>query len=526
VSSAHICSVLVLDDEPHVRAALSRLDLGPGISMFPCATAAEVEATMAREPIDVAIVDQRLGPGEPSGLAVLDRIHVRDPDCFRIIFTGGADLEFATVAINSGQIDAFITKPWDDAQVLSLIHQGAEACLLRRHNRALLGELSQRNADLIDFNANLERLVAERTAHLREAHERLKQQQQAIIRLETSGVLSFVARGMAHELNNPLAAILGYAQRLRRSAEGDTAKRLEVILAEVERCRQLVDQLRRIAMPLNEVIEVCAPAELLAQAERQRRERGAAVPIILVAPEIPEVLAAPQAIIRVLDEVLSNALAFGATRVELSATVEYGRAHLVLANDGATPSDENAADATKPFFTTRAAAGNRGLGLAIAAGLLRDQDGHLELLPRPAGGASVVVTLPAREAQPVQSQPSAPPAQAGEILIIEDEALLAELLSEGLSEAGWKVTIAGDCAAARTRIGERGWNAVLIDQHLPDGNGLDLAVELSACGLHGRLAIMTGDAQAIEGQAMGLPILAKPFRIELALALAASLSEH
>jgi CheY-like chemotaxis protein len=370
------------------------------------------------------------------------------------------------------------------------------------------------------------RQVEERTAHLREAHERLKQQQQAIIRLETSGVLSFVARGMAHELNNPLAAILGYSQRLRRSAEGDAAKRLDVILTEVDRCRQLVDQLRRIAMPLNEGIEVCAPGELLAQAERQRRERGAAVPIILVAPGIPQVLAAPQAIIRVIDEILSNALAFGATRVELSASVEYGRVHLVLANDGATPSDESYVNATKPFFTTRTAAGNRGLGLAIAAGLLRDQDGHLELLPRPEGGALVVVTLPVREVQPTQIRSTAPAPHAGAILLIEDEQLLAELLSEGLSEAGWSVTVAGDCAAARTRISERGWDAVLIDQHLPDGNGLDLAVELAACGMHGRLAIMTGDAQAIEGQAMGLPVLAKPFRIELALALAASLCDR
>ena len=136
----------------------------------------------------------------------------------------------------------------------------------------------------------------------------------------------------------------------------------------------------------------------------------------------------------------------------------------------------------------------------------------------------MVITLPAIEdQQPLRTLVTAS-AHAGEILVIEDEPLLAELLSEGLREAGWMVTVAHHCASARARISDRSWDVVFIDQHLPDGNGLDLAVELTACGLHGRLAIMTGDPQAIEGQTIGLPVLAKPFRIELALALAASLS--
>ena len=146
---------------------------------------------------------------------------------------------------------------------------------------------------------------------------------------------------------------------------------------------------------------------------------------------LPKVRAAPHSIARVMDEALSNALAFGATQVLLTASVEFGRVRLSLANNGATPGDEIAANATKPFFTTRAAAGNRGLGLAIAAGLLRDQEGHLELLSRPEGGALVVITLPAVEDQQSVNLSVSAVAHAGAILIIEDEHL-QELLRVSL----------------------------------------------------------------------------------------------
>jgi signal transduction histidine kinase len=524
--TTQISSVLVLDDETNVRRALGRLDLGPGIAVHLCATAAEAHTALALEPIDVVLVDQHLGPGDPAGLEVLAGIRESDPDCFRIIFTGGADLEFAVQAINRGHIDAFLTKPWDDSQVVALLHQGAETALLRRHNRALLGELAQRNADLLAFSTNLENLVEERTSHLRqareelrEAHERLQQQQQALVRLETHGVVNFLARGMAHELNNPLAAILGYAQRLRRgSADADTQRRLDVILTEVERCRQLVEQLRRMAAPLDEEPVACDPAEALAAAERRRREAGRPVPELSTAPRLPRVLAAPRALARVLDEVLGNAMDFGATRCELTAESRLGRARLHLANNGATPGEAEAANATKPFFTTRAAAGNRGLGLAIAAGLLRDQEGHLELSPRSGGGAVATIQLPLAPGSGTESglRPVAADQPGTAVLVVDDEPMLVELLTESLRERGFDVHRAGSVADALAQLGARAWGAVVADYRLPDGTGLELIqrAQRQAPTLAGHCALMTGDSQALAETSGRLPVLAKPFRID------------
>jgi DNA-binding NtrC family response regulator len=85
--------ILVLDDEPNVRRALARLDLGPAMQLLPAATAAEADALVDEGGIDVVLVDEHLGPGQPRGLDWLARLQAKDPDCFRIIFTGAADLD-------------------------------------------------------------------------------------------------------------------------------------------------------------------------------------------------------------------------------------------------------------------------------------------------------------------------------------------------------------------------------------------------------------------------------------------------
>ncbi len=508
--------ILVLDDEPNVRRALARLDLGPAMQLLPAATAAEADALVDDGSVDVVLVDEHLGPGQPRGLDWLAWLQAKDPDCFRIIFTGAADLDFAVRAINGGVIDAFLTKPWSDEQVIALMHQGAEASLLRRHNRALLQELAQRNADLLGFNENLERLVEERTANLREAHEHLKQQQQALIRLETQGLLSHLAMGLAHELNNPLAVILGYAQRLKRqSQEPDLVRRLDIILTEVDRCRSLVDQLRHIAAPLDEDTVPLSPEEMLGEVIRRRNEAGRPTPALEIGGQVPEVIAAPGALRRVLNEVLDNAVIAGAKTVVLGGETEYERAILCLGNDGVTPSEDEVTNAIKPFFTTRAAQGARGLGLAVAAGLLRDQDGHIELAARADGGALVVITLPAKIGSGVVS--ALAPADrefaglTGAVLVVDDDILVGELLADVLHDLGAKTILARTCGEARAALAQAQIVAVLSDRHLPDGSGEALLDECEAAGLHGRVAMISGD---LPPAGTSRPALGKPFRCE------------
>ena len=509
--------VLVVDADAEKRAACQRLALGSVIGLHFAATVEAADELLCTQQIDVALVDWQVGHDTPAGLAWLGRLQAQDPDCFRVVTTALADPAAAIAAVNGGVIDAFLAWPWKEAQAVALIHQGAEACLLRRHNRALLLELSDRNSELLDFTDNLERLVAERTARLQEANERLLQQQQALVRLETQGVVSHLARGLAHELNNPLAVILGYSQRLQRTAtDADAQRRLATILDEVERCRGLVDQLRRLAAPLDEETEDVDVAAVLAQVLAVRAAAQQPVPVLRVHGDIPTALAAPVALRRVLAEVVSNAVTAGAQHLDVSGMIEYERIAFHVGNDGITPTEDEAAHATKPFFTTHAAEGARGLGLAVAAGLLRDQQGHLELVPLVSGGALAVIYLPRGVGtSPARASARHDGSDAGSVLVVDDDALIGELLSDVLRELGLRTQVVQTCAAARTFIAERrstdGSLAVLADLHLPDGNGAWLLDELERQPqFDGRCALITGDSLPHGTR----PMLAKPFRIE------------
>jgi signal transduction histidine kinase len=516
--------VLVVDDDPNVLKALARLDLGPQFVLRLCGTAAEAEVVMARDEIEVALVDQHLGVGAPTGLSLLARLRERDVDCFRIIFTGAADLDFAVSAINQGLIDAFLVKPWTAEHLISLLNQGCETSLLRRHNRQLARELADRNAALEHLNQQLERMVGERTASLRVTLDQLRQQQVELVRLETQSTVSQIARGLAHELNNPLAAILGYSQRLLRrlGSDLDAASRLEVILAEVERCRGLVEQLRNLAAPLDEMPRSCDPAAILNQASVRLQTTGVAVPEYRIEPPLPQVLAAPRSLVQVFEQVLDNARLAGARTCRLSAEIEGPRVRLLLVNDGATPTDEATRNATRPFFTTRSDRGHRGLGLAMASALLREQEGSIMLDLRADGepGACVVISLPLAEPAPAITTQVQEHPDSGQILVVDDDPMITELLSDCLREDGLSVVVVATAEEAKATLVTHAIRVVIADYHLERSSGVELLKELIARqpGLADHVAVFTGanDAHTLDKihNDTGFRVLAKPFHLE------------
>lgn len=124
------------------------------------------------QPISLILSDQRMPVME--GVEFLARAKEMSPDTTRIMLTGYADMNAVTSAVNKGEIFRYITKPWEDEALLSVIWQGVEQYRLITERKELLELTSRQNEELKDLNQNLEKKVEERTKEVQELYKELK----------------------------------------------------------------------------------------------------------------------------------------------------------------------------------------------------------------------------------------------------------------------------------------------------------------------------------------------------------------
>ena len=132
-------TVLIVDDEEYVRSALRRSLRKSGHTLLFAESGAEALAVLQRGPVDVVISDH-LMPGM-TGLQLLRQVRQVKPYAGRIMLTGHADLETALESIRIGDIDRFLTKPWDDVDLRVALDMAAEKAQAEAENRRLLAAL-------------------------------------------------------------------------------------------------------------------------------------------------------------------------------------------------------------------------------------------------------------------------------------------------------------------------------------------------------------------------------------------------
>jgi two-component system, probable response regulator PhcQ len=132
-------TVLIVDDEEYVRSALRRSLRKSGLALLFAESGAAGLATLQQEHVEIVISDH-LMPGM-TGLQFLRQVRQVKPYAGRIMLTGHADLETAMEAIRSGDIDRFLTKPWDDVDLRVALEMAAEKAQAEAENRRLLAIL-------------------------------------------------------------------------------------------------------------------------------------------------------------------------------------------------------------------------------------------------------------------------------------------------------------------------------------------------------------------------------------------------
>ena len=172
VGEAAPWTVLCVDDEPNILAALKRALRPEGCHVLQANSGAEALVLMAQDPVDVVVSDMRMPAMD--GASLLAQIRQRWPDTERILLTGYSDMNDTVAAINGGQIYRYLHKPWDDLELRIAVRQAAERRALGQERTRLETLTRTQNAELQRLNANLEARVQARTQELENANGQLK----------------------------------------------------------------------------------------------------------------------------------------------------------------------------------------------------------------------------------------------------------------------------------------------------------------------------------------------------------------
>ncbi|MCU0225799.1 MAG: ATP-binding protein [Acidobacteria bacterium] len=364
-------------------------------------------------------------------------------------------------------------------------------------------------------------------------------------RLATAGQL---ASTLAHEINNPLTTVIGFAQLLRRDPDaGERTTWLAIVEEEAQRCHRLVSELMGVARPGR---PRRTPVELASIADRALATMAATmrgqqvVAALQVDPATPPVEVAADEILQVLLNLLTNALhALEGHPGRREIAIEIGPApegvRLVVEDTGPGIAPEHLDQIFDPFFTTKPEGKGTGLGLAVVCGVVAEHGGTLDVDSAPGRGARFVLTLPraaghaaelpARPAAaapaalrppveevPVLGPPLLPRLDGLRVLVLDDEPEVGAVLVATLREAGAEARSMADPEAALEWLLERGADVIVSDLRMPRMSGLEFYAQLRrrAPQLADRLLFSTGDPLSAELEGPPpRPVIGKPFHV-------------
>src|SRR5688572_16248856 len=380
-------------------------------------------------------------------------------------------------------------------------------------------------------------------ALVRDVSERKKLEDQTrdlyhqLLQAEKLAALGQTISGVAHELNNPLATILSWAERLsqRPSSEIDekTRRGLETILSESERAAKIVRNLltfarkrqsTRAMVDLNQVVR----ETLSLRADEQRITNIRIVDALTEG--LPQVFADAHQVQQVLlnlvinaEQAMLTANGRGTLLIRSSLDIERDSVVIEICDDGPGIAEELQPKIFDPFFTTKEVGKGTGLGLTVAYAIVQEHGGRIRLASDTGSGASFYVELPV-SGMPLQ-RPAAPQktffdALAGStVLVVEDEPALAAAVSEALTDAGFVVDGAGDGEEALRHVAAKSYDLIVCDLKMPKIDGMRFYQELATThpDLARRVIFVTGDVAGTEAerflQDSGCRWLAKPFRL-------------
>jgi PAS domain S-box-containing protein len=377
----------------------------------------------------------------------------------------------------------------------------------------------------------------------------LKRLEEQLIQAEKLAAMGQMLAGVAHELNNPLTAILGVTELLREGqtdAEA-TQRQLEITHRQARRAARIVQNLlefSRPASPQKKSVDLNSIVDRTLQLHEHSLRRNNVEVDFRPQPDFPGVIADANQLIQVFLNLVTNAEQAirevrESGRIQIRFARIGSRISVTFQDDGIGIRPESVPRLFDPFFTTKRPGGGTGLGLSICLSIVREHGGTIEAEALPAGGSAFTVYLPMATDQTVRpstnisgAMPAATPnlnlLKGRSVLVLDDEESLRTLLFEGLTARDLRVDCAATLDEALALLAQRPPDAILCDLNLSqDGNHVNgkLAAErlLAAAGARKPVLIfMSGELMETSdpsGDSSSPRYLQKPFRISDVLAL-------
>ncbi len=385
--------ILVVDDEEDLRYVYVRQLRRDGYQIDTAADGEEAIEKIRENEYAVILTDMRMP--RKDGLAVIAAAREHLPEAEIIVLTGHGSLENALQAFKAGNIFEYLLKPLDDITVLNtVVARAIERRNLRKHNRELFEQLQR-------------------------AYEELRQKSEALIQQEKMSAIGILAAGVAHELNNPLTAVVGFAQmvaeklRSNRPHNWDDREYLRVLQAVdnmvqgAHRSRDIVASLLRFARATKpearapvDVNQVLRDAFLFT--EHLLLRHGIALEKQL-APDLPLVWGNAPRLQHVFTNLLINAQqatpSGGTVRVITEHADEPKGVWVHVEDTGHGIPPEELDKIFEPFYTRKEQ--GTGLGLSIAKQIVEEHQGEIYVHSEVGKGTRFSVFLPGTDAEAV-----------------------------------------------------------------------------------------------------------------------------
>ena len=312
------------------------------------------------------------------------------------------------------------------------------------------------------------------------AYEDLRKTQEQLLQSEKMSAVGQLIAGVAHELNNPLTAILGYAELLESEGLNTRAQDyVSKLFKQAQRTHRVVQNLLSFARqrkPQREEVDMRKVLdETLALRDYDLKINNIAVE--REAPSEPVLAVAdPHQIEQVFLNIINNAvdaiLETGRNgRLRIRVYSQNGHVCTQFADDG--PGLKDPKRIFDPFYTTKSVGKGTGLGLSICYGIVKEHGGDITANNAPEGGAVIEVKLPVAVATQPEPEPAKVPmrphegAISGRVLLVEEEAAVLEFERDVLAGAGAAVVTARNSEDVKTRLLSEPMDAVIMSGKMP-----------------------------------------------------------